>query len=70
MAVHPNKDYKFRGYTSNYCPPSDVVTNAYFARHNQPFIEACSKAGVKPTKEMARRWKKKCGKAYQAAQQS
>lgn len=57
----------WKGPTSSYVPLLDNLTNRHFAEHNVAFREACEKAGVKPTKDQARRWKQKKGAAYRAA---
>lgn len=40
------------------------MTNAQFANEDGTFIEACLKAGVKPTKRQASKWRMKRGRAW------
>ena len=42
----------------------DKMTNAQFANEDGTFIEACLKAGVKPTKRQASKWRMKRGRAW------
>lgn len=40
------------------------MTNAEFAKTDTKFTQACEKAGIKPTKRQASKWKMRKGKAY------
>lgn len=41
------------------------MTNRKFASQHQQFLAACTKAGVKPTKRQASKFKRGFGSAYQ-----
>ncbi len=42
----------------------DVETNKHFAEHNEPFKQACEKAGLKSTTRQASKWRMQKGKAW------
>jgi len=43
---------------------SNKMTNKEFAQKNDAFIDACVRAGIKPTQRQASKWRMKKGKAW------